>query len=146
MNLSELLKKRLIEKFESDKDTINNELQIAKRDLQSAKKMLEIAEWEWAHNAAYNSMLQASRALMFAKGYRPLSQEHHVAVIAFMNAVYQNKFGQTVIQSLDRARKKRNESVYDRTNVISENQSKNLVSKAEFFVAKTLEILSKPEK
>ena len=77
--------------------------------------MLDISEWEWAHNAAYNSMLQASRALMFAKGYRPLSQEHHVAVIAFMNAVYQNKFGESVIQAFDRARKKRNKSIYDRT-------------------------------
>ncbi|MGD1838324.1 MAG: HEPN domain-containing protein [Nitrososphaeraceae archaeon] len=141
MNLSELLKKRLIEKFESDPTIIKNEIEISKRDLKSAKKMLEISEWEWAHNAAYNSMLQASRALMFAKGYRPLSQEHHVAVIAFMKAVYQNKFGEITIHALDKARKQRNESIYDRTNSVSENQSKNLVSKAEFFVTKTLEIL-----
>jgi uncharacterized protein (UPF0332 family) len=55
-------------------------VEIARSNLKSAKRILEIDEWEVAHNTAYNAMLQAARALMFAKGYRPMSQEHHVAL------------------------------------------------------------------
>jgi uncharacterized protein (UPF0332 family) len=73
MNLSDLLSKGLVEKFQSDPVQIKNEMEIAKNDLASAKKMLTTQEWGWAHNAAYNAMLQAGRALMFSKGYRPKS-------------------------------------------------------------------------
>jgi len=54
--------------------------------------MLEIDLCGWAHNAAYNAMLQAGRALMFFKGYRPKSAEHHLAVVSFVQAVFPTKF------------------------------------------------------
>lgn len=92
MNLSDLLKKNLVEKFESaDIEQVKNEIMIAANDVASAKKMLKIEEWGWAHNAAYNAMLQAGRALMFSKGYRPKSQEHHVVVVSFIEVVYSAK-------------------------------------------------------
>ena len=102
VNLSELLDKGLVEKFQSDEGQIKDEVDIARSDLSSAKKMLGISEWNWAHNAAYNAMLQAGRALMFSKGYRPKSQEHHVAVISFVQAVYSAKFPTEVLQAFDR--------------------------------------------
>jgi uncharacterized protein (UPF0332 family) len=114
---------------------------IAKQDVSSAKKMLDIKEWNWAHNAAYNAMLQAARALMFSKGYRPRSLEHHVAVISFMQAVYSAKFPPEVLQAFDKARRRRNDSLYDRAGSISETQARNLVEKADIFVKKALEIL-----
>jgi uncharacterized protein (UPF0332 family) len=119
------LKNGLVEKYQSDEDQIRNEVEIAKSDLASAKHMLGIQEWGWAHNAAYNSMLQAGRALMFSKGYRPRSQEHHTAVISF-----------------EKARRRRNESLYDRAGSISETQGRNLVQFAEKFMGKTLELLN----
>ncbi len=67
MNLSDLLSKGLAEKFQSDPAQIKKEMDIAKNDLASAKKMLTIQEWSWAHNAAYNAMLQAGRALCFQR-------------------------------------------------------------------------------
>ena len=45
MNLSELLSKRLVEKFQSDQEQIRNEMDIAESDLSSAKNMLGIDEW-----------------------------------------------------------------------------------------------------
>ena len=143
MNLNELLKRRLVEEVNPDQQLINNEIEIAEGDVISAKNMLEIEEFGWAHNAAFNAMLQASRALMFAKGYRAMSQEHHVAVISFMDVVYGAKLGRDLIQTFDRARKKRNESIYDTVGNISESQCKNLVSKAEIFVSKTKELIIK---
>ena len=68
MSLSDLLRSGLIEKYLSDEEQIRNEVEIARNDLSSAKKMLGIEEWGWVHNAAYNAMLQVGRALMFSKG------------------------------------------------------------------------------
>lgn len=141
MNLSDLLNKGLVEKFQSDPTQIKNEIEIAKNDLISAKKMLTIQEWSWAHNAAYNAMLQAGRALMFSKGYRPKSPEHHVAVVSFMEAVYSARFSSEVLQSFGKARLRRSESMYDRAGSISEKQGRSLVEKAEILVNKAQEIL-----
>ncbi len=141
MNLSDLLSKGLVEKFHSDAAQIKKEMDIAKNDITSAKKMLTIQEWGWAHNAAYNAMLQAGRALMFSKGYRPKSSEHHVAVVSFIETVYSTKFPSEVLQAFGKARLRRNESLYDRAGSISETQGKNLVEKAEIFVTKAQEIL-----
>jgi len=141
VNLSDLLKKNLVERFQSDSAQIKNELDIAKSDLRAAKKMLTIQEWGWAHNAAYNAMLQAGRALMFAKGYRPKSQEHHLAVVSFIEAVYLVKFSEDLVNAFSKARLRRNESLYDKVDSISQTQAQNFVEKAEFFVSKALEIL-----
>lgn len=141
MNLSDLLSKGLVEKFQSDPAQIKKEMDIAKNDLASAKKMLTIQEWGWAHNAAYNAMLQAGRALMFSKGYRPKSSEHHVAVVSFAEAVYSAKFPSEVLQAFGKARLRRSESMYDRAGSISETQGRNLVDKAEIFVNQAKEIL-----
>lgn len=141
MNLSDLLSKRIVEKFKPDPQQVKDEMAIARSDISSAKKMLEIEEWGWAHNAAYNAMLQAGRALMFAKGYRPMNQEHHVAVVSFMQAVYFARFSDELLQAFDRARRRRSESLYDRAGSVSESQGINLVAKAETFVSKAAEIL-----
>lgn len=141
MSLSELLSKGLVEKFQSDKEQVKNEIDIAKNDLSSAKKMLSIEEWGWAHNAAYNAMLQAGRALMFFKGYRPKSVEHHLAVVSFVQAVFPAKIPSEVLQAFSKARLRRNESMYDRAGSISSTQGKNLVEKADIFVNKAIEVL-----
>jgi uncharacterized protein (UPF0332 family) len=141
VSLSELLRNGLIEQFQSDAEQVRNEIEIAKRDVSSAKKMIEIQEWEWAHNAAYNAMLQAARGLMFSRGYRPKSEEHHVAVISFVRAVYSAKFRPELLQAFDNARRRRNEALYDRAGTISETQARGLVGKAESFVDRTVELL-----
>lgn len=143
MNLSELLNKNLVEKFTSNSEQIDNEIDIAKNDLTSAKKMLEVELWGWAHNVSYNAMLQAGRALMFYKGYRPRSAEHHLAVVSFIQAVFPTKFAPEILQAFSKARLRRNESMYDRAGIVSETQARNLVEKADIFVNKALEILKK---
>ncbi|MGI0073556.1 MAG: hypothetical protein ACREA3_07070 [Nitrosotalea sp.] len=45
MNLSELLSKGLVEPFQSNPEDVKNEIDIAKNDLSSAKKMMAINEW-----------------------------------------------------------------------------------------------------
>lgn len=141
MNLSDLLKKDLVEEFESDKEQIRNEISSADKNIASSKKMLGIEEWGWAHAAAYTAMLNAGRALMFFKGYRPKGRDHHVAVISFIQAVFSAKFTADVLKSFDNGRKRRHEFTYDNAELISSTQAKNLVESAETFVNKAKEIL-----
>ena len=100
VNLSDLLKQDRIEKFESDKDQIKNEIENTKAKLKSAKNILAINEHGSAHTAAYNAMLHAGRALMFSKGYRTKGRNHHETVILFVQAVFAEKFlGQILIMT-----------------------------------------------
>lgn len=88
LNLSDLLRNAMVEKFQSSSRQIEDTMSIAVRDVSAAKKNLEIKELDWAHNIAFNAMLQAGRALMFWKGYRPKGQQHHLAVTQFVAAVF----------------------------------------------------------
>lgn len=105
------------------------------------KKYLPYRRWDWAHNAAYNAMLQAGRALMFARGYRPSGQEHHIAVVSFVKAVYSSKFSEDLLNAFSKARMLRNDSLYERTGAISQTQAQNLLQNASNFVKITLQIL-----
>lgn len=75
------------------------------------------------------------------KGVRPKAQEHHLAVVSFVEAVYVAKFSDDLIKSFSKARLRRNESLYDQAGIISEKQSRNLVDKAEAFVNISKELL-----
>lgn len=141
MSLSGILRRGLVERFGPSPEDMKNELGIAKSDLSSAKKMLTIGEWGWAHNAAYNAMLQAGRALLFSKGYRPKSTDHHLAVVSFVQAVFSSKFAPEVLEAFSKARLRRNESMYDRAGSISERQARSLVEKAEIFVTKAVNVI-----
>ena len=141
IDLSELLRKVLIEEFQSDREQIKNELAIAKEDIDSSRNLLKIKDWKWAHNAAYNAMLQAGRALMFHKGYRPKSESHHLAVVLFMKAVFSSKFPEELLNAMEKAKGRRHDSTYDIPGFITETQAKNLVEKAETFVSKAIEMI-----
>ena len=142
MNLSDLLKQDRVEKFESDKDQIKNELENASAKLKSAKNVLGINEWGLAHTVAYEAMFHAGRALMFSKGYRTKGIDHHATVVLFVQAVFSAKFSnKDVLDSFDRARKLRHGRTYDNANLVSPTQAKNLVENTEAFVNKTKEIL-----
>jgi uncharacterized protein (UPF0332 family) len=141
MNLSELLKKNLVEEFESDMEQIGNEMEGAEKNLGSAKNMCGINEWEWAHSAAYNAMLHAGRALMFSKGYRPRGPDHHVAVVDFMEAVFSSKIPKDIRDAFEMGRKLRHEFTYDKVGVITPTQAKNRIDKAEVLIEKAKEIL-----
>jgi uncharacterized protein (UPF0332 family) len=66
-------------------------LQLAKRDLNTAMRNLEEAP-DWAYSIAYNSILQAGRALMFFTGFRPRGSEQHATVVEFVEERLGSKF------------------------------------------------------
>ena len=72
-----------ISRISVDPVTVRDAMNLAERDLAVAKEVLTIND-DWASNISYNAMLQAGRALMFSKGYRPRGSEPHLAVRDFL--------------------------------------------------------------
>ncbi|MGB9719644.1 MAG: HEPN domain-containing protein [Candidatus Anstonellales archaeon] len=132
MNLSELEKKGLIHRISVDKTQIDDLLKISERDLTLAKEIFS-KSFDGALNLAYNSMLQAARALMFSYGYRPDSEFHHKATFDFVSAVLDKKYAEFV-QSLNRIRSKRALATYEKPDVISGYEAKYAINSAEEFL------------
>ncbi|WP_292366837.1 MULTISPECIES: hypothetical protein [unclassified Methanoculleus] len=78
-----------IERIPIDRRTVREAIDIAERDLRAAEMDLAISN-EWTYNIAYNAVLSAGRALMFAGGYRPKGGEGHVSVKEFLGVSSQS--------------------------------------------------------
>ena len=109
---------------------------LARRDIDTARTLLS-TDCDWAYNIAYNAVLQAGRALMFAKGYRPDSANQHISVVKFAGLF----LGEGDVLIFDRMRRKRHSSVYDAVGVISAAEAEFAVSAAEALVQKVAMLL-----
>jgi uncharacterized protein (UPF0332 family) len=90
------------------------------------------SDYDWAYTIAYNAVLQAGRALMFSKGYRPAGANQHISVVKFAER-YLDKDD---IIIFDRMRRKRNCTVYDAAGSITESEANFAVGQAEILVRK----------
>jgi len=86
MSFDDLLKKKLIEKYPVPPNEIEAILESARADLKTAEGLLN-TDICWAFNIAYNPILEAGIALMYAKGFRPIGEAKHVSVILFLRKV-----------------------------------------------------------
>ena len=82
---------------------------------------------------AYNAVLQAGRAFMFARGYRPVTAEGHKNTFAFLLAAMDSEY-EEIITYFDRMRNKRNQAIYDMAGRVAETEARNLLKQAEGFV------------
>ncbi len=104
---------------------------LARRDIETARRLLP-TDCDWAYNIAYNAALQAGRALMFAKGYRPDGANQHISVVRFAE-LFLNE-GDIFI--FDRMRRKRHSLVYDTAGAISGVEAEFAVRAAETLMQK----------
>ena len=122
----------LIGKISIDKKRVEQCIEIAKRDLETARS-LSGDNPDWAFSIAYNSMLQSARALMFSMGFRPLGKTQHISAVRFAETVLGNK-AQEIIAVMDRMRRKRHRVVYDTSGLISIGEANRAVTNAEDFL------------
>lgn len=80
---SKLLDSGRVEQGRFSAEQVADRLKIAHRDLEASAKMLESVH-EWAYTIAYNAMLQAGRALMFAEGFRAKGEGQHFTTVLFL--------------------------------------------------------------
>ena len=131
MTIEELLNSRRIHKEEISSEDIPALLFKANEDLETAKKILS-ESIAWSYAIAYNGVLQASRAFVFSKGYRPASREGHKNTFLFLKASLGKEL-QSTVSYFDRVRVKRNENVYAGSVNITQTEVETLLEKAEEF-------------
>ncbi len=111
MNLADLLKKREIERVEPDKVMAQKLLSASENALKAAQDNLKISHADVAISLAYNSMLNAGRALMAKKGFRPISETQHKTVVIFCSTVLSAELS-PLVSSFNRMRVRRHDIVY----------------------------------
>lgn len=126
MTLSDLERDGYIKKLLVNKRKIDDTIQLAKRDITVAKKILK-QDKDWTFSIAYNAILQSLRALMFSKGYRPSGGNQHISVVRFAELFLDEE----TVLIVDRMRRKRHMTVYDTAGMISENEAEHAVRTAE---------------
>ncbi len=141
MEYNELLNSRRIRKEKVSPAEIEHALDRAERDLQTARMLIE-QDRDWSFAVAYDAVLQASRAYMFARGFRPASSESHKNTFAFMRLAMGKDY-EELIAYFDRMRNKRNQAIYEIAGLITETEARNILEKAEGFVAMIREQLKK---
>jgi uncharacterized protein (UPF0332 family) len=141
MAYERLLKQGLIKPYKASQTEINQLLNVARRDLTASARNLD-EDPDWAYTMAYNAVLQASRALMLAEGYRPRGGEQHATVVEFMRenlgAAYANQN-----QLFDQMRRKRHRVIYEAAGLVSKHEAEQAVDFAKGFVAQLAETITR---
>jgi len=132
MTYKSLLKDNLITNYKAPKEQIEKELRLSERDIRVSKKTLD-EDNDWAFAIAYNAILQAGRALMFSKGYRPRGPEQHKTVFQFLNLTFGKQY-QDKLRFIDTMRINRHRVLYDEPELISNSEAKHAVQIAEEFI------------
>lgn len=135
--IEDLEREGLIKKLPVDQKKVTDAIALAHRDVTTSRLLLT-SDQDWAYTIAYNAVLQAGRALMFAHGYRPDGANQHIAVVKFAQLYL--KENDAVV--FDRMRRKRHSSVYDTAGAISESEAEFAVGQAEHLLS-TIETLLK---
>jgi len=132
MAIDDLLESGRIHREAVTAAEIRQALRLADRDLRVARKFMA-EEPDWGFAVAYNAVLQAARAFMFARGYRPASAEGHKNTFAFLGAALGEEHAD-LVSYFDRMRSKRNQAIYGMADRIAETEARNLLRKATEFV------------
>lgn len=137
MTIEDLERQGLVKKLPVDKKKVEDAVLHAHHDINIARVVLP-ADYDWAYTIAYNAVLQAGRALMFSKGYRPEGNSQHISVVKFAGLFLDNN--DTVI--FDRMRRKRNSSVYDSSGTVTENEAEFAICQSDILVQKLVALIT----
>jgi len=135
--IEDLERDGLIKRLPVDQKKVHAAIALAHRDIKTSQTILS-GDYDWAYTIAYNAILQAGRAPMFSKGYRPDGANQHISVVKFAE-LYLEKEDAIIF---DRMRRKRHSSVYDTAGSISETEAEFAVSQAEILIRRIENLLT----
>lgn len=146
MSLDKLLQNNDIVQTPINDGEIKAKMEIAKRDLSSAKKIIKINQSDTddtAYVTAYHAILEAGYALVYSKGYHVKARgKHHWIVQQFIESEFSSNFDQDVLLALGQGRQTRNTLQYDSIGIITHSDIIDLIEKAEIFVTVAKRILN----
>ena len=129
--IGDLEREGLIKRLPVNPRKVEDSLDHAHRDLATSRAVLQ-TDSDWAYTIAYTAVLQAGRALMFSKGYRPDGAHQHIAVVKFAGLFLDEQDAIT----FDRMRRIRNSSVYETAGSIPVDQAEGAIRSAEALVCR----------
>jgi len=132
LNFDGLERDGLIRRLPVDRNKVRDAFALAQRDVKTSMRLLG-EDPDWAFSIAYNAILQAGRALMFSKGFRPHGKAQHISVIRFIEVALGKDATETVV-AFDRMRRKRHRAVYDTAGTVSSLEAGNAIKRAEAFL------------
>jgi len=132
MPYDKLLGQGRIKPYQARPREVEQLLQVAIRDLAVAEKMLP-DDLDWAFNIVYNAVLQAGRALMLHKGFRPRGAEQHQTVVQFCELALGHEYKRQ-IALFDQMRRKRHRLVYETVGLVSRQEVEQAMGFARTFV------------
>ncbi len=142
-NYSNLLRDKKIHPEPAVRGQVGAQLAAARRDLETARRFGP--REEWTYSIAYNAMLLAGRAVIFAEGYRPTTGEGgHAAVVEFLRIRCDPSFS-SILDLMDRMRRQRHRITYEGVGAVSRTVIVEAVKTAEDFVAKIEALLASPQ-
>jgi HEPN domain-containing protein len=127
VSLQDWLKNGWLIEHQTSHQEIADLLGMADRDLTQCRTPHLSPDWQL--NIAYSAALQAATAALAAAGYRAARDTHHYRVI--QSLAYTIKADERLITQLDKFRKKRNISGYERAGAVSEQEAKEIFALAE---------------
>ena len=126
MSLEDWLNEKLIEKHSPAASEITNLLHICDRDLQEC--LIKELSPDWRLSIAHNAALQAATAALAAAGYRARKEGQHYR--ALQSLAFTVKVDPAIITQLDKFRRKRNISDYDRAGLVTEQEAEEMIALA----------------
>ena len=105
------ISKGLLKKRRHNFKQIKQQIARAVKDLDTFKTVVN-DDPEWAAAIAYQAMLRAGRALLYAYGYLPADGQQHKTVVEVTGMILgQDFYG--IVKQFDKLRRKRNVFFYD---------------------------------
>jgi uncharacterized protein (UPF0332 family) len=141
MPYEQLVQQGRIKPYKARPEEIQKLLKLAARDLATAERNLA-DDHDWAYTIAYNAVLQAARALMFAKGFRPRGAESHATVVQFIEEALGKPYASQVAL-FDQMRRKRHRVIYEMAGLVSKQEAEQGVQFAKKFVEDIRLLISK---
>ena len=141
MPYEQLIQQGRIKLYKARPEEIRKLLKVAARDLATAERNL-VDDHDWAYTIAYNAILQAARALIFAKGYRPRGAESHATVVQFIEEALGKPYA-SQIALFDQMRRKRHRVIYEMSGLVSKQEAEQGIAFARKFVEEIRLLISK---
>ena len=126
MSLENWLNDNQIVRHRPTADEIAELMHICDRDLEKAA-IVELGP-DWRLSIAHNAAVQTAKAALAAAGYRARKEGQHYLLL--QSLAFTIKTEPAIINQLDKFRKKRNISDYERAGMVTEQEAEEMIALA----------------
>lgn len=141
-DIGHLLKTRQLARIPKSNEKANDSMKVAHEWLKEAKSSLNNKLFKSSILTGYLGMFHSARAILYLDGFR---EKSHFAIARYLECVYvkNDKLETEWIEILDFCRELRHGDQYRTSFVISKEEARDFLSKAEKFIKRMESLLNK---